>query len=494
MSVAAVVLVTSPHACHEPFPCGGTFMFKHAIGWAVTVFLCTQVCQGNDWPRFRGPNGTGISTDKGLPTSLDPKSNLVWKVAAPRGVSSPVIVKGRVFFTSYADEDRTTHCLDALTGKTLWTRTEKRTRREIATPPSGPATPTPVAWADGVAVFFPDIGIISYRTNGDMGWRRELKPFHSMHGVSSSLTLAGDRVILVADQLQDSFIAAYELSTGQPLWRQQRPDGLTGGYSTPSVVESRGITQLVVTGPLELVGYDAATGKRQWWISGLTNAPVSLPVVVGNRVLLCEPVGEPLSLSESEFAEYDKDKDGKVQFSEVEDVALSRLMARIDRDGNRDKAVDSAELKEAFGTFVDRGGLVSIKLGGTGDVTKTNIGWSYRRSLPHVPSVLAYGDVVYFVQNGGILTSLNGKNGEVLKRGRLKAGGQYYSSPVGGDGKVFLVNTSGRASVVQEGGQWELLATNDLAEACHATPAIWKGRVYVRTDNSLFCFGAPVIK
>ena len=115
--------------------------------------------------------------------------------------------------------------------------------------------------------------------------------------------------------------------------------------------------------------------------------------------------------------------------------------------------------------------------------------WRYRKSLPNVSSPLLYQSVLYLVKDGGILTTLDPESGEVLKQARLNgATDRYYSSPVGVDGKVYLISQNGKAPVLKAGGQWEVLALNDLADECYATPAIADSRLYVRTRRTLYCF------
>jgi len=93
------------------------------------------------------------------------------------------------------------------------------------------------------------------------------------------------------------------------------------------------------------------------------------------------------------------------------------------------------------------------------------------------------------VKDGGILTSLDPRSGQVLKQGRIKgAMGQYFSSPVAADGKIYTASVDGKVSVLKAGGEWELLKVNDLGEECNATPAIVDGKIYLRTTNALYCF------
>jgi outer membrane protein assembly factor BamB len=456
----------------------------------LVAVTATRDATGEDWPRFRGANGTGVSTSRGLPTEFGPEKNVAWKIEAGKGSSSPIISHGRLFFTSFDGDERTLHCLDAATGKLQWGRSVKKIRVEIASRPNGPATPTPASDGENVFVLYPDVGVLCYSALGQEKWRITLEPFHSMHGVASSLVTVDNLVIVVVDQLDGSYIAAFKSDSGALAWKTERVNGITGGFSTPAVYRpSSGPAQLVVSGPFEVVGYEVATGKRVWWINGITNAPISVPVIWHNRAFVCEPVGEPVPFAM--LAPYDKDKDGKISMAEIKsDVTMSRLLERIDKGfGNHTGFVGAAEWDKAFGKFVNKGGLVAIELGGTGDATQTNIRWSYRKAVPYIPSALVYDDLVYVVKDGGILSAFEAASGKLVKQARLKSGGRRYdASPIAADGLIYLLNADGGMNVVKAGRDWKLLTMNELGEPCSATPAISDGRLYVRTAKSLFCF------
>ena len=115
--------------------------------------------------------------------------------------------------------------------------------------------------------------------------------------------------------------------------------------------------------------------------------------------------------------------------------------------------------------------------------------WTYRKSVPQIPSLLVYDGVLFFVSDGGILTSVDPASGNILKRGRLGHGSAYYASPVAAGGRLLVVDTAGKMAVVSAAAEWEVLGTSDLAEKCYATPAIAGGCVFVRGEASLFCFG-----
>jgi outer membrane protein assembly factor BamB len=461
-----------------------------ADGLLATIFANASIA-GENWPRFRGVNGTGVSASHGLPVEVGQTKNLVWKIAAPKGSSSPIIAGEQLYFSSYEGKERTLHCLDPATGKTRWKRSVTKIREENATPPNGPATPTPASDGKNVFVLYPDVGLLCYTTSGQEKWKIDLKPFRSMYGIGSSLMTVDGLVILVVDQLADSYIAAYRAETGKQVWKSDRLDGVFGGYSTPSVYQAAdGSKRLVVSGPLEVVGYEPASGKRLWWISGVTNAPICVPIVRHDRVFVCEELGAPMPFSF--LAKYDKNKDGKISLEEVKSsVPMTRLVGRIDRGwGNHTGVIGPAEWDKAWATILNKGGLVALQLGGSGDVTKTNIRWTYGKGMPLISSPVLYDDLIYVVRDGGILTTFEASSGKLVKQARLQGhGGKYYASPIAADGKIFLLDTEGGLSVVKAGRDWATLATSDLGEKCWATPAICDGRLFVRTDKSIYCFG-----
>ena len=138
-----------------------------------------------------------------------------------------------------------------------------------------------------------------------------------------------------------------------------------------------------------------------------------------------------------------------------------------------------------------RNSLVAIRHGGQGDVTKSHVEWSMQKFLPNVPSPLIYQGVMYLIKDGGILTSLDPKTGTILKQGRLSGAlDTYYSSPVGAEGKVYLISQQGKATVLKAGAEWEILALNDLEEEAYATPAIVDNKIYLRTRGTMYCFAA----
>jgi outer membrane protein assembly factor BamB len=462
----------------------------------VALFTLAATClppalrAAHDWPRFRGPSGGGHS-EGSLPSELNLEKNLLWKAACGKGMSSPVVVGNRLFLTAFEGDDRFVKCFDAASAEILWASSIRKVRDEVATKPGGPASSTPVADESNVYAFFPDAGLICYDHAGTQQWRAPLGPFHSFHGVSASLVLADTRVLLLADQLQDSTLTAFDCRTGAEAWKVVRQDGPIGGYSTPATrTTAQGKLELVVTGPQEVVGYDAATGRRNWTVTGVTNAPISVPVVSGNRIFLCEPSFSQNPFTIATLLGFDKNKDGELSFEEVENnVQVSRIAKLIDASfGNGDRKITGEEMDKAFQSFVDGGGLASLEIDETSAAPAARVAWTYRKSVPQIPSLLLTKDALFFINDGGILTSMNPENGEILKRARLGHGAKYYASPVAASGRMLLLDTEGKAAIVTTEAEWKTLSTTDLADRCYATPSLANNRVYIRGEDNLYCF------
>src|SRR5262249_42238232 len=134
--------------------------------------------------------------------------------------------------------------------------------------------------------------------------------------------------------------------------------------------------------------------------------------------------------------------------------------------------------------------VMAVRLGGVGDMTDKSILWRFFKSLPKVPSPLLFSKVFFLMKKGGHLAAVDPAKGSVLKQGRLKGALDfYYSSPVGADGKIFTASEDGHVSVIKAGADWEVLAVNDMNDPVYATPAPVDQQLYLRTRNTLYCFG-----
>jgi outer membrane protein assembly factor BamB len=449
-----------------------------------------------DWPRFRGPNGSGVSETTGLPVDIGPAKNVIWKTALPPGYSSPVLSGDRIFLTAYEGEKLLTLALDRASGKELWRREAPRSRLEPLDRRNGPASPSAVADGKAVTVFFGDFGLISYDFDGRERWRVPLGPFTNAYGMGSSPILVDDLVVLVCDQGIDSFIAAFDAASGKPRWKTMRPDALSG-HSTPALYRpASGPAQIVAPGSFRMDAYSAKTGESLWWVGGLPSEMKAGPIFGDDAVYVSgysSPINEPgqqvmLPGYDEVMATRDKNKDGRLTKDEV-DEATSTIFPYVDLD--RDGSLSRAEWAKNQAGMAAENALIAFRLGGKGEFTREGFKWKHRRSIPQLPTTLLYRNVLYMINDGGILTTLDPATGTVLKQGRLRAAvDQYYASPVAADGKVFFASRTGILSVLKAGGEQEVLGVNDLDEEIAATPAIADGRIYVRTSGSLYCFGA----
>ena len=187
----------------------------------------------------------------------------------------------------------------------------------------------------------------------------------------------------------------------------------------------------------------------------------------------------------------DKNRNGTLEEDElVEGGQIHRRFSQVDRD--KTGTITRTEYEYFRGLFdKSRNVLLAIKPGGRGDVTKSHVVWEYEKAVPFVASPLYVDGSIFGVKDGGILTSLDAATGRLFKTKRLPGTKAYYSSPVAGDDKIYLVNVEGRLTVVSAHGNWEVLSTVDFGEDVYATPAIVDGHIYLRTVGHLYCFGLP---
>jgi outer membrane protein assembly factor BamB len=451
-----------------------------------------------DWPRFRGPNGLGVGDIAALPAELGPGPNVGWKTTLPPGHSSPVVSGEQVFLTAHEGDALLTIALDARTGAVRWRREAPRDRTTAVDKRNGPASPSPVVDGRSVIVFFQDYGLVAYDLEGRERWRTPLGPFQNVYGLGASPIVVDESVVLVVDQGRGSFVAAFGKDDGRLRWKTPRPEALSG-HSTPSVYRpASGPALILAPGSFRMDAYDARTGESVWWVNGLPSEMKSVPVVDGDTVYVSgysspenEPgAHKPVPSFEAVRKEYDKDGDGQISATEAPEGPVRDYLPFSDLD--HDGRLDASEWATFAASMAAENGLLAFRLGGRGDATPTALRWRYQRSVPQLPSPLLYRGVLYMINDGGILTTLDPASGEVLKKGRLHgAVDHYYASPVGGDGKVYFVTRSGTVVTVKAGPEQEVLAVRDLDDECTATPAIAGGRIYLRTRSALYCFRRP---
>ncbi len=463
---------------------------------ATVLVLGWGLMHAADWPRFRGHNGSGVAETKGLPAKFGPHENVVWKVDLSPGHSSPVLSEERIFLTAFEGDKLFTLCLDRASGKVLWKREAPRTRNDKLDKRNSPASPSPVTDGQDVYVFFNDFGLLSYTADGKERWRTPLGPFNNVYGMGASPILVDDKVVLVCDQGTDSYILAVGRKDGRKRWQTARPEAISG-HSTPVLYRPpKGPALILAPASFQLTAYSANTGEKTWWVRGLPGEMKSGAVFSGDTVYVSGynmPDNDPGRQVKIEpfpeaLARYDTNKDGRI--SEAEAAIDKRLKEYfIYLDLNHDGAMDAREWEIYRASMMSENGLLAIRMGGSGDITSA-VRWKYQRAVPQLPTTVLYQNVLYMINDGGILSTFNPETGAVLKQGRLRgAVDSYYASPVAADGKVFFASRSGMVSVLKAGGEQEMLSVNDLEDEIYATPAIADGRIYLRTRNALYCFG-----
>jgi outer membrane protein assembly factor BamB len=469
----------------------------------LLLFLVALPVPAADWPQFRGPGSRGIAAGaEALPADIGPESHIVWKTPLPSGHSSPVIVGGRIFLTAVRDADEgekehlETICLDRQTGQIVWRKAAPHTTLEKIHGIGSYAQPSPTADAERVVTMFGSSGLYCYAHDGRELWHVPMGPFNDEFGAASSPVIEAGRVLVCQDHDTGSFLAAYDASTGQPLWRTDRGE-FSRGYCTPVVWTVDGRRQVVVAGTLRVCGYDFDSGREVWTVRGLSRVNCMTPVVGGdNRLIVAgwsaggEP-GDRISLEPwADFtAQYDADKSGTLQEKEVgSSVALKTRFTQCDRD--KDGNVTRSEYDE-FQMLFDKSqnAVLAVLAGAVGDATASHIAWKYDKTVPFCASPLWHDGVVYTVKDGGIFTSLDAATGRERKTGRLTGGGNYYASPVAGDSKLYLLSQRGTLTVVAAAPQWRVIHSAEFGEECYATPALVDGRIYLRTSGHLYCFG-----
>jgi outer membrane protein assembly factor BamB len=397
--------------------------------------LCVVLLTGADWPRFRGPNGTGIASDKDIPVKWTEK-NILWKTALPgSGHSSPIVVKGKVFLEAATKTERLLVCIDAQSGKKVWAKsvpgqvgaTHPRSSLASATPCSDGERIYGVFW-DGKHVW-----LHAYDFAGKHLWKTDLGEFTSQHGPGFSPIVYDGKVIVNNDQDGSAVLQAFHAKDGKPAWEVKRP-AFRACYSTPFIHEQGASgTELIVTSTAGISGYNPADGtevwKYTWSFTGMALRTVGSSVVA----------------------------DGLV------------IAAAGDGSGAR--------------------GMIAVKLGGKGDVTRTNLVWEKDRATPYVPSVLAYQGHLYTIHDKfGVATCYETKTGKVVWEHRLDL--PIMSSPVLVDGKVYAAGEKGDVVVfAATPAGCKVLARNRLGELVYSTPAVANGRMYIRGAKHLFCIG-----
>lgn len=429
--------------------------------------LATSLLAEGHWPSFRGPSAAGIGEGT-TPTTwnVETGENVLWRTAIPGlGVSSPIIWGDRLFVTTAVSENDDAdlkvglygdissakdngvqswriYCLDRKTGEILWQREAKKSEpRSARHTKASHANSTPVTDGERVAAHFGSEGLFVWDMSGKLLWHKDFGKLVSAFfrfpmsewGYASSPILHDGKLLVLHDVVGNSALLALDAASGEILWQTVREDVPTWG--TPTVVATAGRTQVVVNGFQQMAGYDLASGKLLWHMSGGGDIPVPTPVFAHGLIYLASAHGPAAPL---------------------------------------------------FAVRPDGAGEIEPKRDGKGAVA-----WHRKKVGVYLQTPLVYGDEVYASRNNGALQVLDAKTGELRYKERLARGKGFTASPVAADGKVYFTAETGDVHVIEAGPgpELETLAINELGELAMATPAIAEGTLYFRGRRHLFAIG-----
>ena len=385
------------------------------------------------WPRFRGPNGTGLSNADSVPVRWTEKDHN-WKVELPgAGHSSPVVWDEKIFLTcgDARTARRTILCLSVSDGTVVWRR-DCPSKVHPMHHDNCYASSTPALDADGVYVTWTtpgEVTLLALDHGGKDKWRRSLGAFESMHGSGASPIVVGDLVVLANDQKGKAFLTAVDRRTGETRWRLERRSGLTPA-STPCVYRAKGTAERLIftTTAHGITAVDPNSGRVDWEVP---------------KVFLDRCVGSPVFAEGIVIASYG-----------------------FGRRGTR---------------------LVAVRPGSKAAGVEPKIAWDLKKSVPLVPTPIVVGERVFLWADDGWITCKNVWTGKQLFRERVD--GSFYGSPVCVRDRLYCISKNGEVFVLAAGESFKLLARIPLGEQSFATPAVAGGAMYLRTYRHLISVG-----
>lgn len=460
-----------------------------AVGWQAAV-------ADVGFHYFRSDGGIAGPGVGPLPEQLERQEGLRWRVPLDSGHSTPIVVDGRVFLTTWRPEaqELATVALDAESGTLLWRRPVPFERLEAFHPQTGsPATATAACDGQRIFVFFGSSGLLCYGLDGDLLWRQPMGPFQDEYGAGSSPVLVGDLVVLNQDHDINSFLIALRRDSGAVAWKRARP-GAVRSYATPALWERNGQKELLVAGALELEGLDPFTGERRWAVGGLARIVIPSPVPAQELIYMASwspggDVGRRIALDPwpAALSRWDKDQDGRLRRSEIDNPDVLDRFTRMDLD--RDDHLVRPEWERHAEVFRRaENAILALRITGQGPASVPSVVWKHTRGIPYVATPLVHRGLVWMVKDGGLVTKLDAQSGRVLEEERLPAVGTYYASPVTGDGKVYFASESGTVTVVANERSWRVLSSHAFGERIYATPVITRNRLFIRTAAALYCY------
>lgn len=393
------------------------------------TFFATTLVVADDWPTWRGPSYNGHTAESNLPVTWDAKS-IVWKTALPGiGQSSPVVHGERIYLTSYLDKGakRIVLCVDRANGKILWQQEAWSGAPEKTHVMNGWASATCATDGEHVYAFFGKGGLHCYSAEGKKVWSRDLGAFPGDWGTTASPLLIGDLLVQNCDSTAKPFLLAVDKRTGKDVWKTPRPTPQKGGWSSPVLVDAEKGKEIVLNGEDFLIGYEPKTGKELWRCKTFKGRG--------------EPTVAPI----------------KNQVFVVNGLA---------------------------------GDIYAVKLGGSGDVTKSNIVWhTPRKGARDQPSPIVVGDFLLVADMKGTATCYDVKTGKIWWKERI-GDGEFTASPIVARGFVFFLSEAGDTYVIEPARELKKVAVNALdakGELFRASLSPSNGQWFARSQTHLYC-------
>jgi outer membrane protein assembly factor BamB len=424
------------------------------------AILLGGAAASDNWPGFRGPGSLGVAEDPNLPDKWSKTENVAWATEIPgTGWSSPTVWGDHIFVTSVigsADAEKPkkglyfggerkaptdihrwmVYCVDFKTGKIRWEREVKKGPPESSHHLKNTyASETPVTDGERVYAYFGNAGLFCFDMNGKLLWSKDLGTFQTRYGwgTAASPVLYKDRLYIVNDNDQHSFIVALNKKTGDEAWRVDRKEG--SNWATPYIWENELRTEIITPGTGKVRSYDL-NGQLLWEFSGMSSISIPTP-----------------------FSRF----------------GLVYIASGYVGDQNR----------PVYAVKPGAAGDISLK---PGETSNKYIAWYLPQGGPYNPSPIVYGDYYYTLYDRGFFTCHDARKGnEVYPKVRIDPGvNAFTSSPWAYNGKIFCLSEDGDTFVIQAGAEFKLLGKNSLDEMCMATPAIVRGSLVIRTASKLY--------
>lgn len=414
--------------------------FMRAVILAVPIcaacagFSSRRALAQNEWPQFRGPDGSGHALAD-PPLRWSETEGVVWKTPLPGlAWSSPVVWRGGIYLTTAVPEGEGHSLrlvrLDAATGRLDWNRELFRQDSTVRIhSKNSHASPTPVADGERLFVHYGPHGTACTTLAGEVEWRTVLA-YEPTHGNGGSPALAGDVLVICCDGSDAQFVVGLDRATGAERWRTPRATKPAKGFSfsTPLVIEVEGRRQAICPGSDAVFAYDPQDGAEIWRVDYPGGYSVTPRPVYGAGLVFVS-------------------------------------------------------------SCYDRPVLYCIDPRGSGNVTASHVRWKLERGAPHTPSVVVVGDEVYAVADKGVATCLDARTGAEHWVQRL--GGNFSASPLHAAGRIYFQDEAGEATVVQAGRAFVELARNRLAdgERTYASYALVGNDLLLRSESALYRIG-----